>query len=59
MRAAGDLGARRMATMHWGTFVLTAEPLLEPRVRAVAAWAAAGRDRADLWDLGVGETRGI
>jgi len=59
VRATADLGARRMATMHWGTFALTAEPLLEPRVRAVAAWAAAGRDRADLWDLGVGETRGI
>jgi L-ascorbate metabolism protein UlaG (beta-lactamase superfamily) len=57
VRAAGDLGARRMVTMHWGTFVLTSEPLLEPRQRAIAAWLAAGRDRADLWDLGIGETR--
>jgi L-ascorbate metabolism protein UlaG (beta-lactamase superfamily) len=57
VQATGDLGARRMATMHWGTFVLTAEPLLEPRERAIAAWAAADRPRGDLWDLAVGETR--
>jgi len=57
VRAAGDLGARRVATMHWGTFALTTEPLLEPRERMVAAWAAAGRDRGDLWDLALGETR--
>lgn len=57
VRAAGDLGVRRVATMHWGTFALTTEPLLEPRERMVAAWAAAGRDRADLWDLALGETR--
>jgi L-ascorbate metabolism protein UlaG (beta-lactamase superfamily) len=57
VRSAGDLGTRRMGTMHWGTFVLSAEPLLQPRERAVAAWAAAQRLRGDLWDLGVGETR--
>jgi L-ascorbate metabolism protein UlaG (beta-lactamase superfamily) len=59
VRACADLGARRMATMHWGTFRLTAEPLLEPVERAVAAWSAAGRERADLWDLAIGETRGL
>jgi L-ascorbate metabolism protein UlaG (beta-lactamase superfamily) len=59
VRAAADVGARRMATMHWGTFVLSTEPLLEPRARSVGAWAAAGRDRADLWDLGIGQTRGL
>jgi hypothetical protein len=46
-----------MATMHWGTFVLSAEPLLDPVRTAVSAWAGAGRPREDLWDLAVGETR--
>lgn len=59
VRATLDLGARRMATMHWGTFVLTSEPVLEPRQRALAAWAAAGRPREDLWDLAVGESRSL
>lgn len=59
VRACVDLGARRMATMHWGTFVLTAEPVLEPLERARTEWAAAGRPRADLWDLAIGESRKI
>jgi L-ascorbate metabolism protein UlaG (beta-lactamase superfamily) len=57
VRACGDVGAARMATMHWGTFILTGEPLPEPRERAQAAWAAAGRPRENLWDLAVGESR--
>ena len=57
VRACVDLGARRMATMHWGTFVLSREPLLDPVGKAAEAWAEAGRPREDLWDLAVGETR--
>ncbi|WP_432056360.1 MBL fold metallo-hydrolase [Streptomyces sp. bgisy022] len=57
VRAAQDLGARRMAPMHWGTFVLSAEPVLEPLTRVRAAWARAGLPRADLWDLPVGASR--
>jgi L-ascorbate metabolism protein UlaG (beta-lactamase superfamily) len=57
VQACGDLGARRMATMHWGTFVLSAEPLLEPSAKVRDAWAAAGRSRDDLWDLSIGESR--
>jgi L-ascorbate metabolism protein UlaG (beta-lactamase superfamily) len=52
-----DLGARIMVPMHWGAFWLSREPPLEPIERTRAAWAAAGRDRADLWDLAVGESR--
>jgi L-ascorbate metabolism protein UlaG (beta-lactamase superfamily) len=52
--ACGDLGAARMATMHWGTFVLSAEPILEPPQRATAAWAAAGRAEGDLFNLPIG-----
>lgn len=57
IQAMADLGARRMATMHWGTFVLTAEPFLEPMERTRAAWSKTGRPQADLWDLALGETR--
>lgn len=57
VRAAQDLGARRMAPMHWGTFVLSAEPVLEPLTRVRAAWEKAGLPREDLWDLPVGASR--
>jgi L-ascorbate metabolism protein UlaG (beta-lactamase superfamily) len=59
VRAKLDLGARRMAPMHWGTFALTREPVIEPLQRIRKAWAAEGLDPADLWDLAVGETRTV
>ncbi|MGW6566659.1 MBL fold metallo-hydrolase [Streptomyces sp. NPDC054975] len=57
VRAFQDLGARRMAPMHWATFVLSSEPVLEPLTRVRAAWARAGLPREDLWDLPVGASR--
>ncbi|MEU8887978.1 MBL fold metallo-hydrolase [Streptomyces sp. NPDC048442] len=57
VRACTDVGARRMAPMHWGTFVLSAEPVLEPLTRVRAAWDRAGRPREELWDLPVGSSR--
>ncbi|MFE0171006.1 MBL fold metallo-hydrolase [Streptomyces sp. NPDC059002] len=57
VRAAADLGARRMAPMHWGTFLLSAEPVLEPLTRVRTAWEKEGRPREDLWDLPVGASR--
>ncbi|MBB1257711.1 MBL fold metallo-hydrolase [Streptomyces alkaliterrae] len=54
VRATLDVGARRMAPMHWATFILSAEPPLEPLSRTRAAWAEAGRPVEDLWDLPVG-----
>lgn len=59
VRACHDVGAKRMAPMHWGTFVLSSEPVIEPWERTLAAWAAAGRSRADLWDLAIGESRAL
>lgn len=55
--ALDDLGARRLATMHWGTFVLTREPVDQPLRLIRKEWAAAGKDPDDLWALAVGETR--
>lgn len=52
-----DAGGGVMATMHWGTFVLTAEPFLQPLERVRAAWGKSGLPRDRLWDLALGETR--
>ncbi|MGP3976446.1 MBL fold metallo-hydrolase [Streptomyces sp. 8N114] len=55
--ACQDVGARRMAPMHWSTFLLSGEPPLEPLTRVRAAWRKAERPRGDLWDLPVGASR--
>ncbi|MFI8192261.1 MBL fold metallo-hydrolase [Streptomyces sp. NPDC085946] len=57
VRACEDLGATIMAPMHWATFLLSAEPPLEPLHRVRAAWARAGRPRDHLWDLAIGASR--
>ncbi|MFD3540703.1 MBL fold metallo-hydrolase [Streptomyces sp. NPDC058662] len=57
VQACLDLGARRMAPMHWATFVLSAEPVLEPLQRVLAAWSRAGLPRDRLWDLPIGASR--
>jgi L-ascorbate metabolism protein UlaG (beta-lactamase superfamily) len=51
-----DLNARIMVPMHWGTFRLTDEDMLEPPRRARAAWQAAGLPDARLRILRHGET---
>jgi L-ascorbate metabolism protein UlaG (beta-lactamase superfamily) len=57
VQAFQDLGARRMVPMHWGTFPLSHEPLLEPIELTRQAWAEAGQPRQALWDLALGESR--
>ncbi len=57
VQATQDLGARRMAPMHWGTFILSAEPVLEPLARVRTAWQKADLPRDHLWDLPVGASR--
>ncbi|GAB2832145.1 MBL fold metallo-hydrolase [Streptomyces daliensis] len=57
VRACEDVGARAMAPMHWGTFLLSGEPPLDPLKRVRAAWEATGRPREELWDLPVGASR--
>lgn len=44
VRACGDLGARHLVAMHWGTFPLTDEPLDEPPARLTAEWQRLGLD---------------
>jgi L-ascorbate metabolism protein UlaG (beta-lactamase superfamily) len=57
VRALDDVGAKRLASMHWGTFILTREAVDEPLGEIHKAWAASGRDPQNLWALAVGETR--
>jgi L-ascorbate metabolism protein UlaG (beta-lactamase superfamily) len=52
-----DLRAVRSVAMHWGTFVLTDEPLDEPPRRLATALHAAGLTHEHFWLLKHGETR--
>jgi L-ascorbate metabolism protein UlaG (beta-lactamase superfamily) len=52
-----DLDARHSLGVHWGTFVLTDEPLDEPPRRLHAAAAAAGLAADAFWVFRHGETR--
>lgn len=56
VQAFRDLGARAFVPIHWGTFLLSSEPVMEPIERTQAAWDAAGLPRRDLLDLALGET---
>lgn len=51
-----DLGARDFVAMHWGTFRLTDEPMLEPPVRTREAWRAHGLPEERLHIPKHGET---
>lgn len=51
-----DLGAKEFVAMHWGTFRLTDEPLLEPPERTRAAWRRHGLPPEKLHIPAHGET---
>ena len=46
-----------MLGVHWGTFRLTDEPILEPTRRVREAWTRACLPEGNLWILAHGETR--
>lgn len=50
------IGARQSLAMHWGTFVLTEEPLREPPVLLADTLAARGVSLGQFRTLAVGET---
>jgi N-acyl-phosphatidylethanolamine-hydrolysing phospholipase D len=57
VRAYEDLGGSgAFVGMHWATFRLTDEDVLEPPVRTRAAWAQAGYPPEDLHLPGIGGT---
>ncbi|KAF0810927.1 beta-lactamase fold Zn-dependent hydrolase [Alcanivorax sp. S71-1-4] len=51
-----DVKARRSVAMHWGTFVLTDEPMDEPPIQLRAALETRALDPADFLVLQHGET---
>ena len=55
VQAHVDLGAREMVAMHWGTYKLTDEPLLEPPERARAEWTRRALPERALHILAIGE----
>jgi N-acyl-phosphatidylethanolamine-hydrolysing phospholipase D len=57
VRAAVDVGARRVLAMHFGTFDLADEPLDEPPRRFRAEAARLGLDEDRAWVMKIGETR--
>jgi N-acyl-phosphatidylethanolamine-hydrolysing phospholipase D len=57
LRDAHPGSTPHMVAMHWGTFVLTDEPLDEPPTRVSKAWERAGRPADRLWVMVPGETR--
>jgi L-ascorbate metabolism protein UlaG (beta-lactamase superfamily) len=52
-----DLDAARSLGVHWGTFLLTDEPLDEPPRKLDAALSAAGLTRDEFWVFRHGEVR--
>ena len=52
-----DLRARRSVAMHWGTFILTDEPMDEPPHRLAAARQAAGLGSEEFFIMRHGEMR--
>lgn len=57
LAAAHPASSPVMVAMHWGTFVLTDEPLDEPPIRTRDAWRQAGLPDDHLWIMSPGETR--
>lgn len=51
-----DINAEKSVGIHWGTFILTDEPLDEPPIRLAAALKNAGLDSDDFVVLKHGET---
>jgi L-ascorbate metabolism protein UlaG (beta-lactamase superfamily) len=54
-QAFGELGARWLLPMHWGTFDLTDEPLDEPPRALARAIAEAGGDASRVHLFAIGE----
>jgi L-ascorbate metabolism protein UlaG (beta-lactamase superfamily) len=51
--AFGELGARKLVPMHWGTFQLSDEPMAEP---PQLLREAMGTESARILGLAIGET---
>jgi N-acyl-phosphatidylethanolamine-hydrolysing phospholipase D len=52
-----DLRGKKMLGIHWGTFVLTDEPMDEPPKKLYEAVSKRQLTKEDFWALKIGETR--
>ena len=52
-----DLRGKKMLGIHWGTFMMTDEPMDEPPVKLADAVKAKNLSPDDYWALKLGETR--
>lgn len=59
VQAFRDLGAKAMVPMHWGTFRLSPEPVMEPIEWTRRAWSDAGLASEALWEMPVGGSRAV
>ena len=56
IRIHQDVNARLSIGMHWGTFQLSAEPMMEPRQRLQQLIAENGLSRGEFVTLAIGES---
>jgi len=54
-----DSGARLLAAIHWGTYVLADEATDAPPRRLETWWNQEKRDGREIWIPAIGETRGL
>jgi L-ascorbate metabolism protein UlaG (beta-lactamase superfamily) len=55
LNVAQDLKCKKVMGMHWGTFVLSLEPIMEPPVRFKASAAKYGFKEKDAIIFKIGE----
>ena len=55
LNVAQDLKSKKVMGMHWGTFVLSLEPIMEPTVRLKASAAKYGFKEEDVIIFKIGE----
>ena len=56
VRIHQDIGAKRSYGMHWGTFQLTAEPIMQPKERLALALAESKLNADEFLSLAIGQT---
>jgi L-ascorbate metabolism protein UlaG (beta-lactamase superfamily) len=59
LNAAKDLKSKKVMGTHWGTFVLSLEPIMEPPARFKASAEKYGFDKNDAIIFKVGEIQPI
>jgi L-ascorbate metabolism protein UlaG (beta-lactamase superfamily) len=59
LNVAKDLRSKKVMGTHWGTFVLSLEPIMEPPVRFKASAKEYGFNKEDLIIFKIGEIQPI